>query len=415
MTVSDFITPLASTGDQGDLREALITRIPYTFAATENPEDYVAVDAGTGAIPWAVIWVGRVFYFDPDDNTSAHDGLTVIVTADGYRYKTNGIAANVLSVKSRDVTAPPSTPAIGDAYLVPAGATGDWATHPQNVAVWTARGWTYLPPSIGQLIFVEDETGFYHYGTAGAWVAGIGGSALGAGTVRASSLIGSRTNWVVVNQTTNTPPGSPANGVAYIVGPSPTGAWSGHTGHIAVWEISAWAFYAPQKGWTAFDQALNVTFVFNGAWLSQASGYDQITDAVANGSSTIGASGSGAYTFSTTAPTTSSYRRIDPLTLAVQAAFVGQVFEINYIASVVSADGRNTAAALFVDSEAEARDWQMAREDANASSGTPFPVNAVFRIALADTSAHVLRVAIAGQAGGMTIARRRLISRRRSA
>lgn len=391
MTVSDFITPLASTGDQGDLREALITRTPYTFTATENPEDYVAVDAGTGAIPWALVWAGRVFYFDPDDNTSPHDGLTVIVTADGYRYKTDGIAGDVLSVKSRAITAPPATPAVGDAYLVPAGATGDWATHPSNIAVWTARGWTYIPPQVGQLIFVEAEGGLYHYGTGGAWVAGVGSSALGAGTVRASSLIGGRSHWVVVNQTTNTPPASPANGVAYIVGPSPTGAWSGQTAKIAVWEISAWVFYTPVKGWVAFDQSQNIDYVFNVAWLGKASAYDSVVEAFAAAGTSPGTTGSTGYTYShTTAPNTGNTRFIDPQSLTVQAAYAGQKFEAEYSCAFDST-GTTGVLAVFIDSETNARDWSFSVMA--LVNSTPGQAAARFSFTLADTASHTIRIA----------------------
>ena len=35
-------------------------------------------------------------------------------------------------------------------------------------------------------------------------------------------------NTRVENMTTNAPPGSPADGVCYIVGGAPTGAWAGH-------------------------------------------------------------------------------------------------------------------------------------------------------------------------------------------
>lgn len=56
------------------------------------------------------------------------------------------------------------------------------------------------------------------------------------------------------------PPTTPAAGERYIVGDSPTGAWSGHAGHIAAWQDGAWEFYVPKTGWIAFivDEALLV-------------------------------------------------------------------------------------------------------------------------------------------------------------
>lgn len=49
-----------------------------------------------------------------------------------------------------------------------------------------------------------------------------------------------------------TPPGSPASGDTYIVAATPTGAWVGHTGHVAVWSGSVWVFGTPRIGWVAY-------------------------------------------------------------------------------------------------------------------------------------------------------------------
>jgi len=48
----------------------------------------------------------------------------------------------------------------------------------------------------------------------------------------------------------NLPPGSPTDGQRYIVGLTPTGAWSRHLNQIAVGEsaASAWTFYVPKTG-----------------------------------------------------------------------------------------------------------------------------------------------------------------------
>jgi hypothetical protein len=64
--------------------------------------------------------------------------------------------------------------------------------------------------------------------------------------------LGALVHLAVLDRDLNTPPGSPAAGDRYIVGPSPTGAWSGHAGHIAVWRSGAWAFYVPAVGWLAY-------------------------------------------------------------------------------------------------------------------------------------------------------------------
>jgi len=49
-----------------------------------------------------------------------------------------------------------------------------------------------------------------------------------------------------------TPPGSPAAGDTYIVAASPTGAWAGQAGKVAIWSGSAWVFGTPRIGWVAY-------------------------------------------------------------------------------------------------------------------------------------------------------------------
>lgn len=59
----------------------------------------------------------------------------------------------------------------------------------------------------------------------------------------------------VINRTTATPPGSPAAGDRYLVASSPTGAWIGRTGQIAVFRSGSWNFYTPKEGWLMTSQA----------------------------------------------------------------------------------------------------------------------------------------------------------------
>jgi hypothetical protein len=68
------------------------------------------------------------------------------------------------------------------------------------------------------------------------------------------------------------PPGSPANGDAYIVAGSATGAWTGHTNHIAVWTTDnpttpggLWEFYPPRAGWVAYSVADVNFYAYSGA------------------------------------------------------------------------------------------------------------------------------------------------------
>lgn len=47
----------------------------------------------------------------------------------------------------------------------------------------------------------------------------------------------------VVSVGENAPPGSPAAGARYIVGTSPTGAWSGQANKLARWLDGMWTFF----------------------------------------------------------------------------------------------------------------------------------------------------------------------------
>lgn len=71
-----------------------------------------------------------------------------------------------------------------------------------------------------------------------------------------------------VLETTNTPPGTPAKGDRYIVGGTPTGAWTGYGWYIATYNGSGWMFDQPLEGWRAWDIAADNDKRFNGtAWI----------------------------------------------------------------------------------------------------------------------------------------------------
>ena len=71
----------------------------------------------------------------------------------------------------------------------------------------------------------------------------------------------------------NTPPGSPGEGARFIVGASPTGAWSGNAKAVAVWQDGGWTFLTPAGGWKAWSIAASQFQVFDGAtWQALATG-----------------------------------------------------------------------------------------------------------------------------------------------
>lgn len=62
-----------------------------------------------------------------------------------------------LSVKDRDLTAPPGSPSDGDRYLIASGATGAWSGKDLNVTYYSSGVWTFLTPKEGWVCWVEDE------------------------------------------------------------------------------------------------------------------------------------------------------------------------------------------------------------------------------------------------------------------
>lgn len=79
----------------------------------------------------------------------------------------------------------------------------------------------------------------------------------------------------VIERGRNTPPTSPADGDCYIVGTSPTGAWSSHENAIARWSAvpAEWEFYAPNPGWLAYSNAEEQHFRFTSleGWILSSS------------------------------------------------------------------------------------------------------------------------------------------------
>lgn len=76
--------------------------------------------------------------------------------------------------------------------------------------------------------------------------------------------------WVqasVVSRTTSAPPASPTEGVLYVVGASPTGAWAGQASKVAQYLSGAWLFRTPSEGYHVWvqDEGARYTYI-SGAW-----------------------------------------------------------------------------------------------------------------------------------------------------
>lgn len=64
-----------------------------------------------------------------------------------------------------------------------------------------------------------------------------------------------------------TPPASPALGACYIVGASPTGAWTGKPDHLAAYTSGGWRLVPPVQGMSVHVKAISVDARFlSGGW-----------------------------------------------------------------------------------------------------------------------------------------------------
>lgn len=97
----------------------------------------------------------------------------------------------------------------------------------------------------------------------------------------------------VISKGLNTPPGSPVKGDRYIVGASPTGAWSGWANRIAWYDGASWQNDTPAAGWQAWVTASSAQYVYSGsAWVADAgdmakSVYDTNNDGIVDKAATV--------------------------------------------------------------------------------------------------------------------------------
>jgi len=76
------------------------------------------------------------------------------------------------------------------------------------------------------------------------------------------------TQLAVLDRDLDAPPDFPDVNMRYIVGPSPTGAWSGKANQVTAWDGAAWHFHEPEPGWLAFVLDENGLVAWSGTqWL----------------------------------------------------------------------------------------------------------------------------------------------------
>lgn len=148
----------------------------------------------------------------------------------------------------------------------------------------------------------------------------------------------------VIDATLTTPPGSPTDGDAYIVPASATGDWASQDDKIAIYETSAWVFYAPAEGYFLRDQTNDTTYQYDGsAWTEFTSGGGGSGDTYQQN---LGMVLIGTYDLSAIGQTLDSGNEIDVDVSGYSAAFVGirggAVAVADSIRMRFSADGGST-------------------------------------------------------------------------
>lgn len=63
-----------------------------------------------------------------------------------------------LSVISASTASPPVSPADGDRYIVPSGASGDWAGHETEVALYISTAWEFRTAPFGSVAYIQDTS-----------------------------------------------------------------------------------------------------------------------------------------------------------------------------------------------------------------------------------------------------------------
>lgn len=62
------------------------------------------------------------------------------------------------------------------------------------------------------------------------------------------------------------PPAIPADGETWLVGDTPTGAWSDHPGSLASYQAGVWVFATPRDGIRVLDRSAGQDVRFSGGW-----------------------------------------------------------------------------------------------------------------------------------------------------
>ncbi|MCP8883164.1 DUF2793 domain-containing protein [Devosia sp. XJ19-1] len=109
-------------------------------------------------------------------NDTSRLSLPFIMAGQALKHITHNDALNRLDalvqpvVESTVLTSPPVTPLPGEAFLVPSGASDDWAGHGDEIAAWQDGAWRFYDPAEGWQVF-DRASGTLQVFTGADWVA----------------------------------------------------------------------------------------------------------------------------------------------------------------------------------------------------------------------------------------------------
>lgn len=118
-------------------------------------------------------------------DSTPHHSLPLLQASQSQKHITHNEALTLidgllqLSVISRSVNTPPTSPSDGDRYLVGDTPSAEWLNQTGNLAFYVAGSWRYSSPQVGWFVWVEDEAVYLSYS----------GSAWGAAVVEAQSEV----------------------------------------------------------------------------------------------------------------------------------------------------------------------------------------------------------------------------------
>ncbi len=93
------------------------------------------------------------------------------------------------AVEEGPQTTPPSSPTVGECYIIGASSLGEWTGKDGYLAGYTSGGWRYISPLDGMSVYVKSTSTWAIY-RAGAWEFGaVRGASLVIGGVQ---VVGSR-------------------------------------------------------------------------------------------------------------------------------------------------------------------------------------------------------------------------------